>query len=78
MCEVCLGQALEIVNSLIDTLQDDLGLNNIHLVYSGRGYHIRILDEEMMTSGSELRSSFKICGRCRSSKIQLFQSRHIK
>ena len=56
VCEVCLGQALEIVNSLIDTLQDDLGLNNIHLVYSGRGYHIRILDEEMMTSGSELRS----------------------
>ena len=56
VCEICLGEALEIVNSLIDTLQDDLGLENIHLIYSGRGYHIRILDEEMMTSGSELRS----------------------
>lgn len=56
VCETCLGQALEIVNGLIDTLHDDLGLDNIHLVYSGRGYHIRILDEEMLTSGSELRS----------------------
>lgn len=56
VCEVCLTQALEIVNTLIDTLQDDLGLKNIHLIYSGRGYHIRILDEEMMVSGSELRS----------------------
>ena len=39
VCEVCLGEALEIVNSLIDTLQSDLGLKNIHLIYSGRGYH---------------------------------------
>ena len=31
-------------------------LKNIHLIYSGRGYHIRIMDEEMMTAGSELRS----------------------
>ena len=49
-------EALEIVNTLIDTLQTDLGLKDIHLIYSGRGYHIRILDEEMMTAGSELRS----------------------
>ncbi len=56
VCETCLGEALEIVNTLIDTLQSDLGLKNIHLIYSGRGYHIRILDEAMMTSGSELRS----------------------
>ena len=56
VCEICLGEALEIVNTLIDTLQTDLGLKDIHLIYSGRGYHIRILDEEMMTAGSELRS----------------------
>ena len=56
VCETCLGEALEIVNNLIDTLQSDLGLNNIHLIYSGRGYHIRILDEEMMLANSELRS----------------------
>jgi len=56
VCEVCLGEALEIVNTLIDTLEGDLGLKNIHLIYSGRGYHIRILDEEMMGANSELRS----------------------
>ncbi|WP_405284894.1 DNA primase catalytic subunit PriS [Methanobrevibacter sp.] len=56
VCEICLGEALEIVNTLIDTLEGDLGLKNIHLIYSGRGYHIRILDEEMMLANSELRS----------------------
>ena len=56
VCEICLGEALEIVNNLIDTLEGDLGLKDIHLIYSGRGYHIRIMDEEMMTAGSDLRS----------------------
>lgn len=56
VCEKCLSEALEIVNNLIDTLESDLGLNNIHLIYSGRGYHIRILDENMVTADSELRS----------------------
>lgn len=56
VCEICLGEALEIVNNMIDTLEGDLGLNNIHLIYSGRGYHIRILDEEIMDSDSDLRS----------------------
>ena len=41
---------------MIDTLKGDIGLNNIHLIYSGRGYHIRILDEEIMDSNSDLRS----------------------
>lgn len=56
VCEICLGEALEIVNNLIDTLGTDLGINNIHLIYSGRGYHIRILDENIMYSDSDLRS----------------------
>ena len=56
VCETCLSEALEIVNNLIDTLQSDLGLKNIHLIYSGRGYHIRILDEDMVTADSNLRS----------------------
>lgn len=55
VCEECLGQSLEIVNNLIDTLDGDLGLKNIHLIYSGRGYHIRILDEDMMLADSDLR-----------------------
>ena len=56
VCEVCLSEAQEIVNSLIDTLSENLSLKNIHLIYSGRGYHIRILDEDMMLSASDLRS----------------------
>ena len=43
VCEICLGEALERVNMMLDTLKGDLGLKNIHLIYSGRGFHIRIL-----------------------------------
>ncbi|WP_288268622.1 DNA primase catalytic subunit PriS [uncultured Methanobrevibacter sp.] len=56
VCPVCLAESLEIVNNLIDTLDSNLGLKNIHLIYSGRGYHIRILDPDMMTADSDLRS----------------------
>lgn len=56
VCEICLNEALERVNLMLDTLKGDLGIKNIHLIYSGRGYHIRILDPLMMESGSELRS----------------------
>lgn len=56
VCEICLGEALYLVNDLIDTLRSDLGLNNIHLIYSGRGYHIRILDESVMEGDSDLRA----------------------
>ena len=55
VCETCLGEAKEVVNNLIDNLEGDLGIKNIHLVYSGRGYHIRILDDEIMKEGSDLR-----------------------
>ena len=56
VCEICLSEALEIVNNLIDTLKFDLGIKNIHLIYSGRGYHIRILDPDMVVAGTGLRS----------------------
>ena len=55
VCEICLNEALELVQDLVDSLHDDLGLSNIHIVYSGRGYHIRILDESIMETESELR-----------------------
>jgi DNA primase small subunit len=55
VCEICLNEALEFVQLLIDTLKSDLGLEKIHLVYSGRGYHIRILDPKVMETNSELR-----------------------
>ena len=56
VCEICLSEALEIVNNLIDTLKSDLGIKNIHLIYSGRGYHIRILDQIWLFAGTGLRS----------------------
>jgi len=56
VCEVCLDQAKNIVSDLKDTLQDDLGLKEIHMVYSGRGYHLRVQDEEVLGTDSEVRS----------------------
>ena len=56
VCEICLGEALERVNIMLDTLKGDLGLKNIHLIYSGRGFHIRILDPVMMEADSDLRA----------------------
>ncbi len=56
VCEICLNEAKEIVDGLIDTLKGDLGLKNIHLIYSGRGYHIRVLDEDIMKMDSDVRS----------------------
>ena len=55
VCEICLGEALERVNIMLDTLKGDLGLKDIHLIYSGRGFHIRILDPTMMLADSDLR-----------------------
>lgn len=56
VCEICLNEAKEIVSSIIDTLKEDLGLNNFHLIYSGRGYHIRVLDGSVMEMDSDVRS----------------------
>jgi len=56
VCEICLGEALERVNIMLDTLKGDLGLKDIHLIYSGRGFHVRILDPVMMESDSDLRA----------------------
>lgn len=56
VCEICLTQAKDIVHGLVDTLKGDLGLSNIHVVYSGRGYHIRVLDDLVMGTDSDVRS----------------------
>lgn len=55
VCEICLEQAKEIVMDILDTLQGDFGLKNIYTIYSGRGYHVRVLDEEVMPMDSEVR-----------------------
>ncbi|EKQ52888.1 MAG: DNA primase small subunit [Methanobacterium sp. Maddingley MBC34] len=56
VCEICLKQAKDIVHGLIDTIKGDLGLSNIYVVYSGRGYHIRVLDDIVMGMDSDVRS----------------------
>ena len=55
VCEKCLNQAKEIVLMIRDVLSGDFGLTNINLIYSGRGYHVRVLDEDVMDASSELR-----------------------
>ena len=55
VCEICLEQAREIVCNIMDTLKGDLGLKNIHVIYSGRGYHLRVFDEEVMGLDSDVR-----------------------
>lgn len=48
VCETCLEDAKEVALTLIETLQDDFGLERLFLIYSGRGYHVRCSDEEAM------------------------------
>ena len=55
VCDVCLNQAKEIVLKIKDVLRGDLGLKDINLVYSGRGYHVRVLDEDVMDATSNMR-----------------------
>lgn len=54
VCPECLNQAKEIVCMIKDTLTD-LGIKNINMVYSGRGYHVRVVDENIMDMTSEMR-----------------------
>ncbi len=55
VCERCLLDAKEIVFLVKDAL-NDLGIRDINYVYSGRGYHIRILDEDFMKLDSSARA----------------------
>lgn len=55
VCDKCLNQAKEIVLMIKDVLKGEMGLKNINMVYSGRGYHVRVLDENIMEASSELR-----------------------
>ncbi|MFQ5887812.1 MAG: DNA primase catalytic subunit PriS [Candidatus Hydrothermarchaeales archaeon] len=48
VCNTCLETAKDFVLNIEEILKNELGLNNIHFIYSGRGYHIRILDDDIM------------------------------
>ncbi|KXB03382.1 hypothetical protein AKJ47_02395 [candidate division MSBL1 archaeon SCGC-AAA261G05] len=56
VCEKCLNDARQVTASFADTLKSDLALKNIHFVYSGRGFHIRVADDSIMEMGQTERS----------------------
>lgn len=48
VCEVCLDEARRVAAMFGETLRSDLALRNIHYIYSGRGFHVRVTDESVM------------------------------
>lgn len=49
VCEICIHEAKQIAAEFADVLRRDLGFRQIKFVYSGRGFHIRVLDESAMS-----------------------------
>jgi len=56
VCENCLRAAKELVLSIKDILEEELGIGETHYIYSGRGYHIRIIEEDLMKLGDAERA----------------------
>ncbi|RLF88529.1 DNA primase catalytic subunit PriS [Thermococci archaeon] len=55
VCPICLEDAKELTRDTLVVLREDFGFENIHVVYSGRGYHIRVLDEWALDLDSKAR-----------------------
>lgn len=55
VCEKCIMEAKGLAIELADILRSDFGFKEIHFVYSGRGFHVRILDEPAMLLGANER-----------------------
>ena len=55
ICKHCLEEAKEIILQISDNIQE-LGYKDIHYVYSGRGYHLRIQDAELQKTDSTQRT----------------------
>ncbi|ASJ03631.1 DNA primase [Thermococcus profundus] len=45
VCPICLEDAKELARDTLIVLKEDFGFEDVHVVYSGRGYHIRVLDD---------------------------------
>lgn len=48
VCDKCIDEARRVAIQFAETLAGDLGLRDIHFVYSGRGFHVRVTDETVM------------------------------
>jgi DNA primase small subunit len=57
VCETCLDNARNVAMEVVRLLREDLDLKNIYTSYSGRGYHIRVHDKDVMPEGSEVRAN---------------------
>jgi len=55
VCPICLEDAKELARDTLVVLREDFGLENVHAIYSGRGYHIRVLDEWALELDSKAR-----------------------
>jgi len=45
VCPLCIEDAKELARDTLVILKEDFGFEDVHVIYSGRGYHIRVLDE---------------------------------
>ncbi|MFA4646982.1 DNA primase catalytic subunit PriS [Pyrococcus kukulkanii] len=55
VCPICLNDAKELAKDTLVILKEELGFENVHVIYSGRGYHIRVLDEWALNLDSKAR-----------------------
>ncbi|MEM2480744.1 MAG: DNA primase catalytic subunit PriS [Candidatus Hadarchaeales archaeon] len=56
VCESCLEEARRVICMIGDVLRSDLGLRELRYSYSGRGFHLRVLDEAVQRLGSTARN----------------------
>lgn len=57
VCEICLDNAKNVVMEVVRLLKEDLALDHIYVSYSGRGYHIRVQDKDIMPEGTVTRAN---------------------
>ncbi|AFK21865.1 DNA primase catalytic subunit PriS [Pyrococcus sp. ST04] len=55
VCPICLNDAKELAKDTLIILKEELGFNDVHVIYSGRGFHIRVLDEWALKLDSKAR-----------------------
>ncbi len=57
VCEICLDNARKVAMEVVRLLKEDLALDPIYISYSGRGYHLRIHDTDVMPEEAVVRAN---------------------